>query len=284
MPFVVPIDQAQILYPEFTFISPLTPSEQKAAFHVRDHDGNDLCLKIISPDYDLGRLQREIIAMQSLSHPNIVNLVEYTFSSKPGFHRHYIIEEFIDGHDLYDLLIRGQQWNIDRTALFFAQLFDGLNALNTKNIVHRDLKPKNIRVRRDNTPVIIDFGLARHLSLSDLTRTSEGAAIGTPQYFAPEQFQGNKHDIDHRTDLYAAGTILYEALIGHHPYHNYINSYPSFMDAVCNSDDYKSDSAFQGLPQQWQLLINKLLEKQRAKRPLNAGQVASIIRKLGGMA
>jgi serine/threonine protein kinase len=282
MPFIIPIDQAQKLFPEFTFVSPLTPGEQKAAFHVRDHRGNDLCLKIISPDYDLGRLQREIIALQSLSHPNIVSLIEYTFSSKLGFQRHYIVEEFIDGCDLYDLLLPGHQWKIDITASFFAKLFDGLNALNAKNLVHRDLKPKNIRVRRDNSPVIIDFGLARHLSLSDLTRTSEGAAIGTPLYFAPEQFEGNKHDIDHRTDLYACGTILYEALIGHHPFHNQMNSYSILMDAVCNSEEYKSDLVFRALPQQWQLLINKLLEKQRAKRPLNANQVASIIRKLGG--
>lgn len=283
MPFIVPIDQAQKLFPEYSFVSPLTPSEQKAAFHVRDQQGNDLCLKIIAPNYDLGRLQREIIALQSLSHPNIVNLKEYTFSSKPGLQRHYIVEEFIDGHDLYDLLIPGQPWKIDTTALFFSQLFDGLNALNSNSLVHRDLKPKNIRVRTDNSPVIIDFGLARHLSLSDLTRTSEGAAIGTPIYFAPEQFQGNKHDIDHRTDLYAVGTILYEALIGHHPFHNQMTSYATLMDAVCNSEEYKGNPVFRGLPQQWQLLINKLLEKQRAKRPLNAGQVAMIIRKLGGL-
>ncbi len=283
MPYIVPIDQAQKLYPEFTFISPLTPSEQKAAFHVKDNNGKDLCLKIIAPNYDLGRLQREIIALQSLSHPNIVNLIEYTFSSKPGFQRHYMVEEFIDGNDLYDLLIPGQPWKIDVTALFFSKLFDGLDALNAKYLVHRDLKPKNIRVRHDNSPVIIDFGLARHLSLSDLTRTSEGAAIGTPHYFAPEQFQGTKHDIDHRTDLYACGTILHEALVGHHPYHNQMSSYSILMDAVCNSDEYKSDSVFQSLPKQWQLLINKLLEKERAKRPLNAGQVAAIIRKLVGV-
>ena len=282
MPFVMPIDQAQSLFPEFQFVSPLTPSEQKAAFHVINQEGIDLCLKIIAPDYDLGRLQREIIALQSLSHPNIVRLIEYTFSSKRDQQRHYIVEEFIEGSDLYDLLDANNPWTLETSAKFFAQLFDGLNALDVKKLVHRDLKPKNIRVRPNNSPVIIDFGLARHLSLMDLTRTSEGAAIGTPTYFAPEQFQGNKHDIDRRTDLYAAGTIFYEALIGHHPFCDHMNSYDELKEAVCNSEDFKNDQMYNALPDQWKLLLNRLLEKERARRPLNAGQVASLIRKLGG--
>jgi len=280
MSFIVPIDQAQNLFPEYVFISSLTPSEQKAAFHVKDRDGTDLCLKIISPDYDLGRLQREIIALQSLSHPNIVKLKEYTFSSKSGIQRHFIVEEFIEGKDLQDLMRPNDPWSLKSAIPFFIELFDGLKALNDKNLVHRDLKPKNIRVRPNFSPVIIDFGLARHLSLTDLTRTSEGAAIGTPIYFAPEQFIGNKHDIDHRTDIYAVGTILYEVLIGHHPFHRKLNNYPLLEDAVCTSEEYKKDAKYDSLPRQWQLLINKLLEKERAKRPLNAAQIVNILRNL----
>ena len=88
---------------------------------------------------------------------------------------------------------------------FFASLCDGLAALKAKGIVHRDIKPQNIRVRSNGDPVIIDFGLARHLGLPDLTKTIQGARLGTPAYFAPEQFDGNRHDIDHRTDLFAVG-------------------------------------------------------------------------------
>src|ERR1019366_6588709 len=102
---------------------------------------------------------------------------------------------------------------------FFAALCDGLSALKQEGIVHRDIKPENIRVKPSGAPVIIDFGLARHLSLPDLTQTVEGAAIGTPLYFAPEQFDGTKHDIDHRTDLFALGILLFEALTGEHPFY-----------------------------------------------------------------
>lgn len=282
MPFNVPIAKAQEMFPQFVFLSPLTPSEQKAAFHVRDENGKDLCLKIIAPKNDIGRLQREILALQSFSHPNIVRLIEYTFSSKADMQRHFVIEEYIDGHDLRDLLIPNKPWSISTTVPFFTQLFDGLNSLNHNSIVHRDLKPNNIRVRPNNSPVIIDFGLARHLLLSDITRTSEGAAIGTPVYFAPEQFQGNKHDIDHRTDLYAAGTILFEVLTGHHPFYNDMNNYANLQDAVCNSVDFKNDSQFIALPIQLQLLISRLLEKERVRRPLNGGQVATLLGKVGG--
>lgn len=281
MAYIFPIEEARKIFPEFTFISSLTPSEQKAAFHVKDKNGLDFCLKLIAPNYDLSRLQREVIALQSLSHPNIVHLIEYTFSSKSSLQRHYIIEEFIEGHDLGELLIPSQPWPINKITPFFTQLFDGLNALLSKNLVHRDLKPNNIRVRPNDSPVIIDFGLARHLSMIDLTRTDQGAAIGTPRYFAPEQFLGNKHDIDHRTDLYAVGTILYEAITGHHPFYNSKN-YSELQDAVCNSKEYLNDPIFTALNTHWQLLIGKLLEKERVKRPLNAGQVSSIIKKIGG--
>src|ERR1700680_4833426 len=220
MPYAVDIAVAEKIVPDFTFVRALTPSEQKAAFHVKDGAGNDLCLKLIAPNYERDRLDREIQALQTISHPNVVKLIEYTFSSKPGQQRHYMVEEFIEGEDLQNILIPGKPWPIKDVALFFSALCDGLFALKEKDIVHRDIKPANIRVRPSRDPVIIDFGLARLLALPDLTLTIEGAAIGTPRYFAPEQFDGTKYDIDHRTDLFALGILIYEALTGESPFYN----------------------------------------------------------------
>lgn len=213
MPFNVTLQDAQTEYPEYTFLKALTPSEQKAAFHVQDSEGQHLCLKIIAPDYDIDRLHREIRALQALDHPNVANLKEYTFSSKQGQQRHFIVEEYVEGDDLSDRLQANQQWPIDEAARFFAELCDGLAATRQIKIVHRDLKPSNIRVRPNGSPVIIDFGVARHLDLPDITNTSQGAGIGTPLYFSPEQFSGTKRDIDHRTDLFAVGVLLYQALV-----------------------------------------------------------------------
>ncbi len=281
MPFIVPIDQARAEYPEFTFISGLTPSEQKAAFHVRNSAGEDLCLKIIAPSFDMDRLQREILALQAISHRNVVSLREYTFTTAHGKQRHYLIEEFVAGHDLTQELQAGVPWPLDRAQTFFSDLCDGLGALRAAAVVHRDLKPSNIRVRVDGSPVIIDFGLARHLGLSDLTRTADGAAIGTPLYFAPEQFSGTKHDIDHRTDLFAVGVLLYQAVVGHHPFlTNSMTTLQELRDAVCLSNQFGNDPVISALPPRWRILITRLLEKERARRPQEASQVAAILRKL----
>ena len=278
----IKLEDARNQFPEYTFIAALTPSAQKAAFHVRDDEGKDLCLKVVAPSYERDRLDREIRAMQTIDHPNVVRLHEYTFISKPDQQRHFIIEEFIAGSDLADELRPGQPWEVPRAADFFAKLCDGLAALRDKGIVHRDLKPQNVRVTSDGDPVIIDFGLARHLGLPDLTRTLQGARLGTPAYFAPEQFDGSKHDIDHRTDLFAAGILLYEATTGQPPFiDSTVHTISQLRDAVCDREDHLTRHGFVVLKPRLRLLIAKLLEKRRAKRPADPNQVAAILRRLG---
>ena len=282
MTFVLTLQDAQAQFPDYTFVKALTPSAQKAAFHVRDHNENDLCLKIVAPTYERDRLDREILAMQMVEHPNVVRLREYTFSSKPGQQRHFIVEEFVDGLDLADKMKLGQPWALQEAVQFFAKLCDGLAALREKGIVHRDIKPQNVRVRPDGTPVIIDFGLARHLGLPDLTQTLQGARIGTPNYFAPEQFDGNKHDIDHRTDLFAVGILLYEATTGEQPFIDLtVHTVAQLRDAVCDRDDHLKRPGFLSLDGRLRVLLGKLLEKQRAKRPSDPAQVAALLRKIG---
>lgn len=282
MPFQVPISDAAKQFPEYKFVRALTPSEQKAAFEVTDGEGRRLCLKIISPNYSLDRLQREVIALQATAHPNVVSLKEYTYSTKTGSSRHFLVEEFIEGDDLAAHLTPGRQWLPKQTAATFAQLADGLAALAKVRVVHRDLKPQNIRVRKDGSPVIIDFGLSRHLELPDLTNTADGAAVGTPLYFAPEQFAGTKHDIDSRTDLFAFGVLLFQALTGHYPWTATPTTvtFAQLKDLVCNTGTFEGQPQFAALSPKWKVLLRKLLERTRAARPTDAAQVALILRKL----
>ena len=280
MPYHVLIEEAQADFAEYEFIASLTPSEQKCAFHVRDADGRDLCLKLISPDYSLDRLNREIRALQDIKHPNVVSFVEYTYSSKPTTLRHYLVEEFIPGSDLADAL-QGPPWDLNRAAAFFAALADGLDALRQAQLVHRDLKPQNIRVRPEGVPVIIDFGLARHLGLASLTHTAEGAGIGTPLYFAPEQFHGTKRDIDHRTDLFALGVMLHEAIVGTHPFAtSEMTTVAELREAVCNPAGFSVSPGFEALPAQWRLVLRRLTAVERARRINSAAQLATVLRKL----
>lgn len=282
MPFIIPLEQAEKNFPQYTFISALTPSEQKAAFQVRDETNVDLCLKIISPDYEIDRLHREILALRNLNHANIVKLYEYTFSTTSKGTFHYMIEEFIPGHDLSKDFTTGQAWDRSRVSDFFAALCDGLASLEEHQIVHRDLKPGNIRVKTTGEPIIIDFGLARHLQLSDLTKTSIGAGLGTPAYFAPEQFIGSKHDIDHRTDIFAVGILLYQALVGCHPFFVPGMTYQQICDEVCLSNSFTQNKGYQALPPKWRLLVSRMLEKERFKRPTLSSQVGQILRNLRG--
>lgn len=277
MPYEIPLRQAKSLFPAYDFVKALTPSAHKAAFHVQNSSGEDLCLKMISPEFGLDRLEREVNALLEVDHPNIVGFREYTFSVTRETQRHYIIEDYIAGDDLSAHL--GEPWEGERTILFFIDFFSGLSALEAHKIVHRDLKPSNIRVRSsDTSPVIIDLGLARHLELSSLTTTSDGAAIGTPAYFSPEQFQGTKHDIDHRTDLFAAGILMYEAAVGSHPFLSPGVGPDKLKERVCG--DYSShlkSSRFKHLPDGLRLLITRLLERPRARRPSSASQVVDIL-------
>ena len=280
MPFNITIEDAKKQFPSLTFVKALTPSEQKAAFHVVDSEGNNLCLKIINPNYEIARLNREIHALQTVNHPNVAKLKEYVFSSKNGQQEHYMIEEYIEGSDMTSIL--GRVWNFSDIISFFSQLCDGLEALRKTHVVHRDLKPSNIRVRTTGEPVIIDFGLARILNLPDVTATIEGARIGTPTYFAPEQFRGTKRDIDHRTDLFALGVLMFKAITGTHPFFIESMTMKALEDAVCLSSDYKNNSVFRSLDIKIQLLINKLLEKERVNRPTCAEQVKKILNMIEG--
>lgn len=282
MAFVVPIANAREQFPDYTFVSALTPSAQKSAFHVQ-RGGKDYCLKIISPDQALDRAQREVLAMQALNHSNVVKVIEYEYSAKAGQARHYMVEEFVAGDDLSAHIKPGERWPLAKIVSVFAPLCDGLLALEENKIVHRDLKPGNVRMRPNGSPVIIDFGLARMLDMASLTQTGDGAKIGTPAYFSPEQFTGTKRDIDHRTDLYALGVLIYQAAVGRHPsWQAAMTTMDELSEAVCTSESHVDDVVFKVLPAKLQLIVRRLLEKERAKRPASASIVAKMLRELGG--
>jgi len=281
MPFELPIDLVRKQYPELEILCALTPSEQKAAFKARDRNGNLLCLKIISPDYQIDRLQRELLALKGIKHPCVAKFVEYEFCVDESGEHHHLIEEYVEGSDLADHLGPELRWTVERAAPFFRDFASALAALEGERVVHRDLKPTNVRVRTDGTPVLIDFGLARHLDLPSLTPTAYGARIGTPKYFSPEQFTGTRRDIDCRTDLFAMGLMMYEALIGSHPFWTPGMSWDALCDSVCTSEQCFGREGFCDLPPQWQALLRRLLAKERIHRPSRASQVTKVLEKLG---
>jgi serine/threonine-protein kinase PpkA len=120
--------------------------------------------------------------------------------------------EYIPCGDLRDRL--RNPMSIDDSLYYLRSIAEALRVIHVFGILHRDLKPANVMLREDNSPVLIDFGLARRSV--EAGTTSVGQVLGSPYYISPEQSQGQK--VDARTDLYSLGVIFFEMLTGHRPY------------------------------------------------------------------
>src|SRR5262249_15032480 len=154
-------------------------------------------------------------AISALNHPNICTLYDVGPS--------YLVTELVEGETLAHLLRRAPFMKGWRDIA--RQVLEALRAAHQAGVVHRDLKPQNIMVRFDGYVKVLDFGLAKRVSAgvpaageTTVTHGMEmsGEIVGTFAYMSPEQIQGQK--VDHRSDLFAFGIILYEMLTGRHPW------------------------------------------------------------------
>jgi len=158
---------------------------------------------------DAERFQREYEIISSIQHRSIAEI--YDFGSLP---RHlYLAMEYFPCGDLRDRL--RNPLSVDESLYYLRTIAEALRVIHVFGILHRDLKPANVMLREDNSPVLIDFGLARR-TLQDNGTTGIGQVLGSPYYISPEQSQGKR--VDPRTDLYSLGVMFYEMLTGQRPY------------------------------------------------------------------
>ena len=157
------------------------------------------------------RFRQEAQFVGNLVHRNITLVFDYgSVEDTP-----YIVQEFLSGYDLDELLKEGVITDEDTIVSILLQVCEGLLFAHEKGIVHRDIKPSNIRVLEDGTVKIMDFGIAKSvLAASSLTQT--GIALGTAGYLAPEQIQGLQ--VDGRTDIFALGVVAFELVTGVRPF------------------------------------------------------------------
>ncbi len=189
-----------------------------------------LAIKIIpiEASRDSSRMQRfvqEAKAASALNHPNIVTVYEIGSVGDGGNRRNFIAMELIEGETLRDLI--AQRISPSRVVEIIGQVTDGLAKAHAAGIVHRDLKPENIMVTREGLAKILDFGLAKLTSAdaSDPDQatavrqnlTKDGTVVGTVNYMSPEQLRGAK--VDHRSDIFSLGCLLYEMAAGRQPFH-----------------------------------------------------------------
>jgi serine/threonine-protein kinase len=173
-----------------------------------------VAVKVMTPNLTtstaLGRFQREAAAVAQLRHPGIAAVHDFgRHDGKP-----YIVFEWIEGRSLTVAMEEAVRLPVERALKLTYQMTSALDYAHQRGILHRDLKPGNVLVTPDDSPIIIDFGLA--WLASDHTLTMPGALFGTPRYMAPEQFRGEM--LDARADLYSLAVIAYEMLAGRPPF------------------------------------------------------------------
>ena len=178
----------------------------------------ELRLDLASDPTFQARFRREAQAAAGLNHPNIVSVYDTGEELEPatGIHVPYIVMELVHGRTLRDILRDGRPILPERALEFSQGVLDALSYSHKAGIVHRDIKPDNVMLTTSGLVKVMDFGIARAVSDTSSTMTQTAAVIGTAQYLSPEQARGET--VDARSDIYSAGCLLYELLVGRPPF------------------------------------------------------------------
>jgi serine/threonine-protein kinase len=224
------------------------------------------------------RFRREARAVARLNHPAVVQIFD-VLDTEDG---ECIVMEYVEGHSLARRLDEGPL-ELREAPRLGAEIADGLRQAHAKGLVHRDLKPGNVIVTPAGRAKILDFGLARTAGDGGLPTatggeplTEPGALVGTVHAMSPEQASGRP--VDHRSDLFALGGLLYEMLAGEAPFRG-----KNLLDTlwrVTNEEPRPLSEAAPQVPGELERLIRRLLAKDPADRPPNAGSVAAELERL----
>jgi serine/threonine-protein kinase len=171
---------------------------------------------LIGDPATFSRYQREVEIGKRLHHPNIQHLVDEGRLDDGGGVAPFLVLDYVDGMPLREYLSAKAPLPVDQAISITIQLADVLQYCHEQGVVHRDLKPENILIQPDGTVKLADFGIALLRGARRLTFRRLSSEVGTPDYMAPEQVQGDRGDA--RTDVYALGVMLFEMLTGDVPY------------------------------------------------------------------
>ena len=234
----------------------------------------DVAIKVLPPGMlaDAAarrRFRKEALSLARVNFPNIATIHE--FGSEEGID--FLVTEYIPGTTL-DAKLRVARLPLPEVLQFGVQLAQGLAAAHQHGIVHRDLKPGNLRITPDGRLKILDFGLAQFApQASELgetaTVTRSTDLTGTLPYMAPEQLKGEA--ADPRSDLWAAGAVLYEMATGQRPFKQ--NNSPLLINAILNEQPLPPTAVAPGLPANLENIILKALEKDPARRYQSASEL-----------
>ncbi len=207
-------------------------------------------------DEEHERFKIEAQAAAALNHPNIATI----YAIEEVDDELFIAMEFIDGRELKKLIIDNSQLPIDNCLAIATQIAEGLKAAHAKGIIHRDIKSSNIMVTESGQVKIMDFGLAK--IGGDVNLTKAGATVGTAAYMSPEQARGE--EVDHRTDIWSFGVVLYEMLTGQLPFRGEYEA--AMMYSILNEDLKPLTAIRPGVPIELERIVNKALAKKPEER------------------
>ncbi|MGH9513462.1 MAG: protein kinase domain-containing protein [Terriglobales bacterium] len=231
----------------------------------------------------LRRFEQEARAAAALNHPNI--LAVYQMATHEGVS--YLVSELLEGETLRERLRRGPI-PLRKAIEYEVQIAHGLAAAHDKGIVHRDLKPENLFITKDGRVKILDFGLAKLIQSKDdagmgttLTQaTDPGRVVGTAGYMSPEQVRGK--DADHRSDIFAFGTTLYEVVTGTQAFRRPTSA--ETMTAILNAEPPAISQVASGVPPGLQRVVHRCLEKAPEQRFQSASDLAVALEALSDSA
>ena len=222
----------------------------------------------------VARFQREARTASALKHPNIVQVFDY--GQNDG--NYYIVMELIEGTDLRSYLCSHTVLDVDRAIIIAHDIALGLGAAHRRGIVHRDVKPQNVLIGIDGSIKLTDFGIVSVYNNANAERlTTSGMTLGTVQYFAPEQAQGEI--VTPAADVYSLGIVMYEMLTGRLPFDG--NS-PVVVAMQHIQDKPEPPGQFNpDIPASLEEIILRCLEKKPGARFSDGSQLARALEKLG---
>jgi eukaryotic-like serine/threonine-protein kinase len=239
--------------------------------------GRDVALKVLPAEMArdperLARFRREARAVAALNHPHIVTI----FSVEEANGIHFLTMELVDGQSL-DRLIVEDGLPVERILEIASALAEALTAAHEKGIVHRDLKPANVMLTGDGRVKVLDFGLAKEMrahdpadaTLTSAGNTALGVVMGTPAYMSPEQIAGRA--LDHRTDIFSLGIILYEMASGLRPFGG--ASSAELASAILRDTPPSLSQIRAGVGDELGRLIQRCLQKEARDRFQSAQEV-----------
>jgi predicted Ser/Thr protein kinase len=217
------------------------------------------------------RMATEAQAASTLNHPAIATLFDFESEGEVAF----LVYEYVKGKTLHDLGSEGS-FGLEELIGVFVTIADGLASAHRAGIVHRDLKPANVMMAEDGRVKILDFGLAklalfREDGLTIPTAvTAPGLLLGTVAYMSPEQLEGQP--VDHRADIFAFGTMLYELAAKHHPFEG--KSPGSTIGNILKEEPPDLSRWVKDAPPELERVIRKCIRKEREERYQSLNEVA----------